>query len=204
MLEEVARLHRTSDPDEIFRLGELAEAFAELLGQDAAAHGTLDLFGQLLSRRLEAYGVVIRCGERGGGCRYDHAAFREYLRVQPRGPRAADARFKILADRFYGEGAPDPTERGPDARRPVLEAIAEEERFVKEHPAHERAGQVRFFLAVHYFRASRLLAGAPHVEEYERRARRELEGVRARAPDSAEARAATVLLERLADPARRR
>jgi hypothetical protein len=190
-VDEAARL------EALFRLGEAAATLTEALNRDLAAHGTPDLFAQLVVKRLEAYEVDVRLTEGTQRWIYDSGAFKEYLRRAPHGRRAPDARFKLIARAFHDTLGTDPAHLVGAGLPELVQALQEEERFLAEHPRHERAAEVRFFLAVDYYRAARNASDPAMVVEYERRARRALAAVVKGTPQSVEARAAETLLERL-------
>lgn len=183
--------------DALFKLGEAAAGLVELLNQDLVAHGETNLFARMLVKRLQAYSVRVTLSETATRYAYDHAAFEEYLKRAPRGPRAPDARFKLIARDFYATLGPDPAMLVNADMSALLRAIAIEERFLRDHTGHEKTDQVRFFLSVDYYRASRNTADAARAARYAERARRELAVVVARSPETFEARAAEALLERL-------
>jgi hypothetical protein len=183
--------------DALFTLGRSVQELVELMNQDLQAHGEINLFAQALVRRLEAYSVRVTLSPRTRTYAYDLAAFEQYLRRAPAGRHAADARFRLIAHAFYGSIGPDPSRLAGSDAAGLLRAIATEERFLREHPAHEKAREVRFFLAVDYYRAAWNLTDTAEAQAYEARARHELTRVVAGAPGSTEARAAATLLESL-------
>jgi hypothetical protein len=178
------------------RLGETTETLVAALNRDAAAHGR-DIVGELLVRRLRAHGLEVAWAPRPGRYEYDLAAFAEYLRMAPRGHRAGEAKFQLIARRFYATLGPEPaTLVGTDVAT-LLGALAEEERFLAEHAAHERAGTVRFFLAVDHYRIARNTRDPARAREHERRARQALQQTVERSTEVFEVRAAQTLLETL-------
>src|SRR4029453_9039171 len=102
---------------------------------------------------------------------YDLAAFADYVRRAPRGRWAPEAKFRLIARKFYATLGTDPaTLVGTDVGA-LLAALAEEERVLAEHPPHERADTVRFFVAVDHYRIARNLTDPVRAREHERRAR---------------------------------
>jgi hypothetical protein len=182
----------------LFRLGQTVETLVEALNRDVSAHGQRDLFGELLVGRLQAHTINVGWVPRDGRYEYDLGAFREYLRRAPRGPWAPEARFRLLARRFYATLGADPaTLVGTDVGG-VLDAVRDEERFLRDYPAHERAVTVRFFLAVDHYRIARNTRDPARVREHERHARRALQQTVDASGEAFEVRAAQTLLERLA------
>lgn len=208
ILVEIARFHKESREgptlearvEALYQLGEQAQGLNELMNQDLFSHGKSDPFTQLLLKRLEAYQVRITFSERARRYAYDLAAFRDYLRQAPHGRRAAGARFQLIARTFYETLGAEPAELVNTDVAGLMRAAAEEERFLKEYPQDGRAREVRFFLAVDYYRLLRNMTDPDRVKEYERRARQALEDVTQRYPGTMEARAAETLLERLTRP----
>jgi hypothetical protein len=180
-----------------FRLGETVETLVAALNLDVAAHGTRDLVAELVVRRLRTHALDVAWAPREGRYVYDLAAFADYLRRAPRGRWAPEAKFRLIARRFYATLGTDPaTLVGTDVGA-LLAALAEEERFLAEHAAHERAGTVRFFLAVDHYRIARNAADPVQAREHERRARQALRQTVERSTEAFEVRAAQTLLETL-------
>ena len=199
-LVEVARARREAqapkaDPEALYRLGERVEAAVDLLNQQAAAHGEGDLLSRLAADRLRAYGVPLAFSDRERRYASDLAPFRDYLRRAPSGPRAAAAWYRLLARAFH-EATGDGLAGVVDAAS-VAGAALEEERFLRRYPDDERASEVRFFLAVDYYRLA-TAEGTPRRAHYRRLGVEALKAVRERQPGSLEARTAETLLEELA------
>jgi|GEM_PF-2228974 len=186
-----------SDPEAegLYRLGEKVEQLVELMNQDISSHGSSDLLAQLVVKRLETYQIKVAFSERNNRFVYDLAAFREYIIRAPKGKRAAAARFRLIAGTFYQTLGPDPSRLANTDVSNVLSAVAEEERFLKEYAGDEKTKEVRFFLAVDYYRLYKNAERPDEVARYERLSRRALEQVKARYPGSMEGRAAEALLE---------
>ena len=201
LLIEIARTQQARaealDPEAVYDLGEKVEAVVALLDQDVDAHGPDDLLARLVVGRLRTYGVHVRYGDPARRHAYDLAAFREYLSRAPDGPRAAAAWFRLLARSFHDSVGADPSRLEDADVGAVARAAAEEERFLARYPADVRAKEVRFFLAVDYYRLSRSDRPARRAR-YVRLGREALELLRARYPGTMEARTAEALLENLA------
>jgi hypothetical protein len=181
----------------LFRLGETVETLVAALNLDVAAHGTRDLAAELVVRRLRAHALDVAWAPREGRYVYDLAAFADYVRRAPRGRWAPEAKFRLIARRFYATLGTDPaTLVGTDVGA-LLAALAEEERFLGEHASHERAGTVRFFLAVDHYRIARNITDPVRAREHERRARQALQHTVERSTEAFEVRAAQTLLETL-------
>jgi len=181
----------------MFRLGETVETLVAAVNLDVAAHGTRDLFAELVVRRLRAHALEVAWAPREGRYVYDLAAFADYVRRAPRGRWAADAKFRLIARRFYATLGTDPASLVGTDVDGLVAAVAEEERFLGEHASHERAGTVRFFLAVDLYRMARNVADPVRAKEHERRAREALQHTVERSTQAFEVRAAQTLLETL-------
>lgn len=184
----------------LFRLGQTAETLVEAVNRDVAAHGTRDLFAELVVKRLQANALNVAWAPRESRYVYDLAAFQDYLRRAPRGPRAPEVKFRLIARSFYATLGPDPAALVGTDVAGLLRAVADEERFVREHATHERAGTVRFFLAVDQYRIARNVTDPVKRSEYERRAREALQQTVERSAETFEVRAAQTLLETLRRP----
>jgi hypothetical protein len=189
--------HEESDPDgeALYRLGEKVEQLVEVMNQDISSHGSSDGLTQLLVQRLETYQIKVSWSERDRRFDYDLAAFREYLNRVPKGKRAAAAQFRLIARTFYWTLDPDPSRLANTDVPGVLKAIAEEERFLKDYQGDIKTREVRFFLAVDYYRLYKNVQGPDRSVRYERLARHALEEVKTGYPGSMEGRAAEALLE---------
>jgi hypothetical protein len=180
----------------IFRLGETVDLLVDMLNRDLIAHGQTNVEAEAILMQLGARAITVTYEARERRYAYDLAAYREYLRRAPTGPRAADARFKLIAAAFRDTLGPDPAKLADGDLATLLRAIAAEEAFVRDHPDHAKAAEVRFFLAVDYYRAFRNAGDPARVRQYRAKARQALERV-TRSADPFEARAAETLLEQL-------
>jgi hypothetical protein len=201
MLVEIAQAHRgarsapTQDAraEALYALGVRVQALVELLDQDAMAHDGAGPLGQLIVKRLEDYDVQVLYSEQSRRFLYDQAAMRQYLQLMPRGARAADARFQILAAGFHATLPAGPPVVTSQDRGAVSRAVIEEERFLRDYPKHPKAREVLFFLGVDCYRLWR--NEADKGAQYERCARRALQRLIEEDPQSIEARAASALRE---------
>jgi hypothetical protein len=184
----------------LFRLGQAAERLVDAVNQDVATHGTRDLFAEVVVKRLQANGLNVAWTAVEKRYVYDLVAFDEYLRRAPRGPWAAEAKFRLIARRFYATLGADPAVLAGIDVAGLLGAVTEAERFLSEHPTHERTGTVRFFVAVDHYRIARNATDPVKRQEHERRARQALQQTVERSAETFEVRAAQTLLETLRRP----
>ena len=181
-----------------FALGEAVEALVEALNADVAAHGTRDLFAELVVKRLQAQALNIAWTPPVNRYLYDQAAFREYLSRAPRGRWAAEAKFRLMAQRFHATLGPDPDVLVGTDVFTLQRAVAEAERFLADHGDHSRADAVRFFVAVDHYRIARNVGDPRRRAEHARRARQALQRTVERSAHPFDVRAAQTLLDRLA------
>jgi hypothetical protein len=211
LLNEVARYQTASHSDAArearaeawFNLGSRVQALVGLLNQDLNAHGASDPLAQEVVKRLERSEVKLIWSEERRHYSYDLEAFRQYQKLAPTGPRAAESRFQLLSAAFYATLDLDPSKLAVNDIPAVINAVAEEERFLKAYANDARAKEVRFYLGVDCYRLSLHVRDAAQAHNYGQRARQALEMVAARYPGSIEARAAGALLEAHYDSARR-
>jgi hypothetical protein len=180
----------------LYELGEKAQSLCDLMNLDVASHGQ-SLYADLLVRRLHEYGIRIRRVERTMRYVYDLAAFHEYLQRSPRGKRAAEASFRLIAQAFYGSVGGNPADLVDIDADQLRQAILREEAFVKDYPRSDRVKNVRFFLAMDYYRLSRHSQDPAAGRHYEQRAAHALNQVVREYPGTAEARTAEIVLETL-------
>jgi hypothetical protein len=180
----------------LYGLGERAQSLSDLMNLDVTSHGQ-SLYADLLVRRLQEYGIRIRRVERNMRYVYDMAAFQEYLKRSPRGKRAAEASFRVMAQAFYGSVGANPADLVDIDVDQLQKAILREEAFIKDYPRFDNVKDVRFFLAMDYYRLSRHSRDPATARKYEQRAAHALTELLREYPGTAEARAAEVILEAL-------
>jgi hypothetical protein len=180
----------------LYGLGDRAHSLADLMNLDVTSHGK-SLYADVLVRRLEEFGIRIRQAERSMRYAYDMAAFQEYLKRSPRGKRAAEASFRLIAQAFYGSVGTNPADLVDIDVDQLRKAILREEAFVKDYPKSDQVKDVRFFLAMDYYRLSRHSPDPATARNYEQRAAHALNQLVREYPGTAEARAAEVILEAL-------
>lgn len=187
---EAARL------EALFLVGQRVHQLVELMNLDLLAHGR-SLFGELLIRRLAEYGMRVDFIERNARYVADLAPFEEYLRRSPSGPRAADAKFRVIAEMFHRSTGRRPEEIAHGGVEELRDAVARQEAFLRDHSGHDRVRDVRFFLAMDYYRLFRNSAGTT-TKKYEQLARRALQQIMQEHAGTAEARSAEITLKALA------
>jgi hypothetical protein len=192
-LKAMERLKREGHADSTFKLGVEADALAALMNQEVESHGMQEraLLDLALSRTKEL-GIVIAYNREKKKFFYDGAAFAEYLKAAPRGPRAADASFELLAYQFYQLAATD---------IPALTAAVDAtKRFLASYPAHAAKVEARLFLAVDYRDLHRQYGAAndaANSAKYRELAREACRAIVSRYPRTEQADAARQLLRGL-------
>src|SRR5207244_1968737 len=151
----------------LYLLGEKVQLLVDLMNLDATSHGK-SLYADLLVRRLSEYGIRVTRAEANARYVYDQAAFQEYVRREPRGRRVAEAKFRVMAPAFYGSVGSDPAELVNSDVDQLRRAVGREEAFLKEHPRSENLKEVRFFLAMDYYRLFRHSPDRATAMKYER------------------------------------
>lgn len=205
ILLDISRFHKESREgtreearlEALYELGQRVHGLVELMNKDIGAHGFSDLFARLIVRRLHEYGIQVSFVERMNQYAYDLAAFREYLERASRGIRAADVRYRLIADAFYRTLSMDTPGMFNGNLEGLVRAVAEEEAFLKDFPDDKRAKEVHLFRATDYYRLFRNSRNLVETGRYESLALEALRKVVAQYPGSPEARAAEGLLERL-------
>jgi len=183
-----------------FQLAAEADALAALMNEEVASHGMEqhELLDLALSRTREL-GVTIAYNRGKKKFFYDGAAFRDYLRLEPRGARAANAEFTLLAYQFYQS-------EGGDLQQ-LLTAVDAKTRFLTRYPAFTGNAELRLYLAIdyrdlyHLYRDAHDAAGA---EKYRLRTRAEYQRIVRLHRGSEQAASARQLLRRFDEETRRR
>ena len=205
VLLDISRFHKESRKgatqearlEALYELGQKVHGLVELMNKDIGSHGFSDLFARLIVRRLYEYGIQVSFVERMNQYAYDFAAFREYLERAPKGNRAADVRYRLIADAFYRTLSMDTPGMFNGNLEGLVRAVAEEEEFLKDFPDDKRAREVHLFRATDYYRLFRNSRNRVEAERYEGLALEALRKVVAQYRGSPEARAAEGLLEQL-------
>lgn len=180
----------------LYLLGEKTRYLVELINMDLMSHGK-SLYAELIVKRLQEYGIRISLVERNRQYVYDLAAFHEYLKRSPQGKRAADAGLRLIAEAFYRSIGKDTTELVDLDLEGLRKAILLKEAFLKEYPSYEKVREVRFFLAMDYYRLSANSPDPATAKKYERLSAHALQEIVKEYAGTAEARAAEITLERL-------
>jgi len=171
LLAEITELHdqsknsktRAAQLEGLYEMGERVLDLTGLMTQDLSGHGGNDpsLVG-LIERRLKENGIVI--SKYANAWHYDMAAFREYIRLAPAGPRALDARYALV-------GFDEP---GDDVAG-LQKSIAAKESFLRSYPKYADLSVVELLLAQQHNHLARVYS-AQHqtaLSEQQRKLARE-------------------------------
>lgn len=184
---------QASSVDEVYRLGNAAEALASLINEDVRAHG-LDQQELILGGldRAAALGVDIEWSSQHKRFFYDGAAWHRYLELAPEGPFAADSRYRLIERNFYLAPA--------DTMESLEESAAVKGRFLDDYPDFRNAGRVALFLAIDYRDLYRLCLEQPDANcesDYASRAAEQFEQIAGRYAGTDTAEIAERFLARL-------
>ena len=211
LLDEIARYRKASQveptrearADALFAMGAKVQALVALLNQDVDAHSTPGPLTGQVAKQLAESDIRVTWSDERRRYAYDMDAFRRYCALAPSGVHAADARFQVVSAGFYATLELDPAKIAAGDLPAVVEAVEQEQRFLRDYPTHARVREVSFYLGVDCYRLSRNLADGAQATGYRHCARQTLQAVASRYPDSIEARAAGPLLEALDRPSGR-
>jgi hypothetical protein len=128
----------------LYQLGAQAVDLTDLMNKDLESHGTNDpSLIALILKRLKRCGIDVQ--STGGHFKYDLAAFHEYLRQAPKGKRAADARFALIANE----------EELKDAAG-IQKLIGEKQAFLHDYPSYSDIAMMKLLVAQDHLHLSRL------------------------------------------------
>lgn len=180
----------------LYLLGERVQHLAELINLDLMSHGK-SLYAELIVKRLHEYGIRITRIERNMRYVYDMATFYEYLKRSPRGKRAGDIEYRLITKVFYGSIGKDTAELVDTDVDGLRKAVFQKEAFLKDYPNFEKVREVRFFLAMDYYRLYKNTPDPATAGKYEKLSAQAFEEIVKEYPGTAEARAAEITLEKL-------
>jgi hypothetical protein len=190
--QQITTAGPSAHAETVFQLGTEADALAQLLNDEVAAHGSQEkLLIDLAVARTAEMGIAIAYHPGKKKFFYDNAAFRQYLEVSPRGPRMADAEFKLLEGEFF--------QSNPDDTGTVKESARLKTAFLRRFPRFARCSEVSLMLAVDYrdlFRHFDRAGDATNRRRYLALTRRQLRTTAQTYRDTEEARIAAEMLRR--------
>jgi hypothetical protein len=180
----------------LYLLGERVHQLVEMMNTDVLAHEQ-SLYGQLMAQRLSDLGIRIVFVDRSRRYFCDLAPFEQYLQRAPRGPRAADVKFRLITETFHRSLGTRPGDLAEGNVETLAQAVRREEAFIADHPSDPRLREVRFFLAIDYYRLHRNSPDPQNATKYRALARTALKAIIRDYPGTTEARSAEPRLEEL-------
>ena len=153
-------------------LGKTLDEIRELLNRDLAAHGRVQgLPSNFLMGELKARNAELAFSAEKNRFLANVRHYGEALRLEPSGPVAADATFRLLQGTFYDSFDVDPLQPGTQTRAQLAEQIRLGEALLKAHPRHGEREETQFILAIHYVQAARAGGDAQERAAYAKKAR---------------------------------
>jgi hypothetical protein len=137
-------------------LGITLDEIRELLNRDLASHGRVQgLPSSFLMSELKARGAELAFDPASNRFMANIRFYREALRLEPRGPVAADASFRLLQGYFYDSFTGDPLHPGAQSGAQLAEQIRLAEGLLKMPVPQGDREETVFILAIHYIQAAR-------------------------------------------------
>ncbi len=179
-------------------LGKTLDQIRELLNRDLAAHGRVQgLPSNFLMSELKARGAALALAPDKSRFLANLQHYREALKLEPSGPVAADAAFRLLQGYFYDSFTSDPLQPGAQTRAQLADQIKLGEGLLRMHPHHGEREEASFILAIHYLQAARAGRDAQEQAAFANKARALAREFLKTYPDSMRAAALRHLLESL-------
>jgi len=180
-------------------LGRTLDEIRELLNRDLAAHGRVQgLPSNFLMSELKARGAEMAFAPETNRFLANVQHYREALKLEPSGPVAADAAFRLLQGYFYDSFTSDPLQPAAQTRAQLAEQIRLGEGLLKIRPRHGEREETSFILAIHYVQAARAGRDAQEQAAFARKARALAGEFLRNYPESMRAATLARLLESLA------
>jgi hypothetical protein len=153
-------------------LGKTLNEIRELLNRDLAAHGRVQgLPSNFLMSELKARNAELAFSAETNRFLANVQHYREALRLEPSGPVAADAGFRLLQGTFYDSFNIDPLQPGAQTRAQLAEQIRLGEELLTAYPHHGEREETAFILAIHYVQAARTGRNAQEQDVFAKKAR---------------------------------
>lgn len=177
-------------------LGKTLDEIRELLNRDLAAHGRVQgLPSNFLMSELKARGAELALAPDKSRFLANLQHYREALKLEPPGPVAAEAAFRLFQGYFYDSFTSDPLQPSAQTRAQLAEQIRLGEWLLKMHPQHGEREETSFILAIHYMQAARSGTDAKEQAAFADKARALAGEFLKTYPDSMRAAALLHLLE---------
>jgi hypothetical protein len=153
-------------------LGKTLDEIRELLNRDLAAHGRVQgLPSNFLMSELKARGAELAFAPETNRFLANVQHYREALKLEPSGPVAADAAFRLFQGTFYDSFSSDPLEPAAQTRAQLAEQIRLGEWLLKIQQGRGEREETSFILAIHYVQAARAGRDTQEQAAFARKAR---------------------------------
>ena len=153
-------------------LGRTLDEIRELLNRDLAAHGRVQgLPSNFLMSELKARGAELAFAPETNRFLANVQHYREALKLEPSGPVAADAAFRLFQGTFYDSFTSDPLQPAAQTRAQLAEQIRLGEGLLKIHQRQGEREETSFILAIHYVQAARAGRDGQEQAAFARKAR---------------------------------
>ena len=137
-------------------LGKTLDEIRELLNLDLAAHGRVQgLPSSFLMSELTASGAELAFAPESNRFLANLRHYRAALKLEPSGPVAAEAGFRLLQGNFYDSFTSDPLQPGAQTRAQLAEQIRLGEGLLQVQSQPGEREETSFILAIHYMQAAR-------------------------------------------------
>jgi len=185
-------------------LGKTLDEIHDLLNRDLDAHGRVQgLPSNFLISELRARGSELAFAPESNRFLANLHHYREALKLEPVGPVAAEAKFRLLQGTFYESLTGDPLQPATQTRAQLVEQIRLGEGLLEMPLQNRERGETSFMLAIHYVQAARSGGDAQEQINFASRARALAAELVRSYPDSLRAATLTRLLDSLPAPAGR-
>jgi len=136
-------------------LGKTLDEIRELLNLDLAAHGRVQgLPSSFLMSELTASGAELAFDPETNRFLANLRYYRAALKLEPSGPFAAEAGFRLLQGYFYDSFVSDPLQPGAQTRAQLAEQIRLGEGLLQVQSQPGEREETSFILAIHYMQAA--------------------------------------------------
>lgn len=153
-------------------LGKTLDEIRELLNLDLAAHGRVQgLPSSFLMSELKVRGAELAFAPQTNRFLANLRYYRAALKLEPSGPIAAEAGFRLLQGYFYDSFTSDPLLPGAQTRAQLAEQITLGEGLLKVQSQPGEREETSFILAIHYMQAARAGGDAQERAAFANKAR---------------------------------
>ena len=136
-------------------LGKTLDEIRELLNLDLAAHGQVQgLPSSFLMSELKVRGAELAFGPETNRFLANLQYYRAALKLEPSGPVAAEAGFRLLQGYFYESFTSDPLLPGAQTRAQLAEQIKLGEGLLQVQSQPGEREETSFIIAIHYMQAA--------------------------------------------------